>query len=89
MAPWTAGSADSAFSELIWSGLVSSLSKCLRIIAGAPWHVSSLQLHEDLVVPYLAEHIRKFALSFGSKIPDSEKLLVRHLGRYLAYPRDE
>ena len=30
-------------------------SKCLRIIAGAPWYVSTLQLHEELEVPYLAE----------------------------------
>ena len=29
-------------------------SNCLRIIAGAPWHVSNLQLHEDLEVPYIA-----------------------------------
>ena len=32
--------------------------KTLRIIAGAPWYVSNLQLHEDLEIPYLAEHIR-------------------------------
>ena len=28
-------------------------SKCLRIIAGAPWYASNLQLHEDLEVPYI------------------------------------
>ena len=59
------------------------------IITGAPWYVSNLQLHEDLEVPYLAEHIRNLAKPFDSKILDSEILLVRQLGRYLAYPRDE
>ena len=35
--------------------------KCLRIIAASPWYVSNLQLHEDLKVPYIAEHIRNLA----------------------------
>ena len=64
-------------------------SKCLRIIAGAPWYVGNLQLHEDLEVPYLAKYIRNLAQSYDSKIPDSENLLVRQIGRYLSYPRDE
>ena len=63
--------------------------KCLRIIADAPWYVSNLQLHENLEVSYLAEHIRNLDQSFKSKIPDSENFLVRQLGGYLAYPRDE
>ena len=62
-------------------------SKFLRIIAGAPWYVSNLQLHEDLEVPYIAEHIRNLAQSFDSKIPGSENLLVRQLSRYLFHPR--
>ena len=65
------------------------LSKCLRIIAGTPWYVRNLQLHKDLEVSYLPENIRNLAQSFDSKIPDSENLLVRQLGRYLAYLRDE
>ena len=64
-------------------------SKCLRIIAGEPWYVSDLQLHEDMEVPYIAEHIKNLAQSFDSKIPGAENLLVRQLGRYLFYPRDE
>ena len=63
-------------------------SKCLRIFAGAPWKVSNLQLQEDFEVPYIAEHIRNLAQSFDS-IPGAENLLVRQLGRYLFYPRDE
>ena len=51
-------------------------SKCMHIIAGAPWYVSNLQLHEYLEVPYIAEHIRNLALSFDSKIPIAENLTV-------------
>ena len=40
-------------------------------------------------VPYIAEHIRNLAQSFDSKIPGAENLLVRQLGRYLFYSRDE
>ena len=54
-------------------------SKCLPIIAGAPWYVRNLKLYEDLEVPSLAEHTRNLAQNFDSKIPDSEKLLVRQL----------
>jgi hypothetical protein len=52
-------------------------SKCLHIIAGTPWYISNLQLHEDLEVPYIAEHIRNLAQSFDSKIPDAENLPVQ------------
>ena len=64
-------------------------SKCLRIFAGAPWYVSNLKLHEDMEVPYISEHIRNLAQSLDSKISGAENLLVRQLGRYLFYPRDE
>ena len=40
------------------------------MFADAPWYVSNLQLHEDLEVTYIAEHIRDLAQSFDSKIPD-------------------
>ena len=36
-------------------------SKCLRIATGAPWYVSNLQIHSDLEVSYLVEHIRSTA----------------------------
>ena len=55
---------------------------------GAPWYVSILELHSDLGVPYLAEHIRSFAQSLYSTFSDAENPLVRQLGRYLAYSRD-
>ena len=62
-------------------------SKCLRSATGAPWYVSNLQIHSDLGVPYLAEHIRSIAQSLYSTFPDAENPLVRQLGRYLAYSR--
>ena len=63
-------------------------SKCLCSATGAPWYVSNLQIHSDLGVPYLAEHIRSFAQSLYSTFSDAENPLVRQLGRYLAYSRD-
>jgi hypothetical protein len=33
-------------------------SKCLRIAANAPWYVGKKQIHEDLGIPFFADHIR-------------------------------
>jgi hypothetical protein len=49
------------------------------VIMGAPWYVNNLQLHSDLEVSYLVEHIRNLAQSFESKIPDSENLVVQQM----------
>ena len=48
--------------------------------------IRELIIHVDYV---LTEHITNLAQSFDSKIPGAENLLVRQLGRYLFYPRDE
>jgi len=45
-------------------------SKCLRLANGAPWYVSNRQIHEDLGVPLLADHIRTLTQSFDSKLAD-------------------
>ena len=58
-------------------------SKCLRLATGAPWYVSSRQIHEDLGVPMFADHIRALTASFDSKLADAGNPLVRQLGRYL------
>jgi hypothetical protein len=58
-------------------------SKCLYLATGAPWYVSSRQIHEDLGVPHLADHIRGQTASFDSKLPDLGKPLVRQIDRYL------
>jgi len=45
-------------------------SKCLRLTTGVPWYVSNRQIHEDLGVPLLADHIRALTESFDSKLAD-------------------
>jgi hypothetical protein len=57
--------------------------KCLRIATGAPWYISNRQIHEDLGVPFFADHIRVLTDSFDSKLADAGNTLVRQLGRYL------
>jgi hypothetical protein len=58
-------------------------SKCLRAATGAPWYISSRQIHEDLGVPFFADHIRTLTESFDSKLAGAGNPLVRQLGRYL------
>jgi hypothetical protein len=62
-------------------------SKCLRLATGAPWYVSNKQIHEDLGVPLLADHMRALTAGFDSKLADVGNPLVRQLGRYLSWPR--
>ena len=62
-------------------------SKCLRLVTGAPWYLSNRQIHEDLGVPFFADHIRALTESFDSRLADVENPLVRQLGRYLRWPR--
>jgi len=52
-------------------------SKCLRLATGAPWYVSNRQIHEDLGVALLADHIRALTASFDSKLSDVRNPLVR------------
>jgi hypothetical protein len=58
-------------------------SKCLRIATGAPLYMSNRQIHEDLGVPFFADHIRALTDSFDSKLADAGNTLVRQHGRYL------
>jgi hypothetical protein len=57
--------------------------KCLCLAAGAAWYVSNRQIHEDLCVPWFADHIRALTASFYSKLSDVGNPLVRQLGRHL------
>jgi hypothetical protein len=43
-------------------------SKCLRLLTGAPWYIGSRQIHEDLWVPFFAEHIRAGTTKFLLKL---------------------
>jgi hypothetical protein len=58
-------------------------SKCLRLATGAPWYLSSRQIHEDLGVPLIADHNKAIAASFESSLADVGYPLVRQIGRYL------
>jgi len=58
-------------------------SKCLCLATGAPWYVSNMQIHEDVGVPFFADHIRALTESFDSKVADVGNPLVQQLGRYL------
>jgi hypothetical protein len=62
-------------------------SKCLRIATGAPWYISSRQIHEDFGVPFFEEHTRALTDRYDSKLAGVGIPLVRQLGRYLRSPR--
>jgi len=62
-------------------------SKCLRPVTGSPWYLNNRQIHEDLGVPFLADHIRTLTASFDSRLADVGNPLVRQLGRNLLWPR--
>jgi hypothetical protein len=82
---------------LIWGSAACShvrklqvlLSKCLRIVTNAPWYVGNRQIHEELGIPFFADHIRALTESFDSKLADAGNPLVRQLGRHLRRPRAE
>ena len=57
-------------------------SKCLGLATGAHWYVSNRQIHEDLGVPFFADHIRALTASFDSKLAVVGNSLVQQLGRY-------
>jgi hypothetical protein len=62
-------------------------SKCLRLATIASWYVSIRQVHEDVGVPFFADHIRAPTASIDSTLADVRKLLVRQIGRYLRWSR--
>jgi len=58
-------------------------SKCLRLATGTPWYVSNRQIHEDLVVPLFADHVRALTARFDSRLAEVGNSLLQQLGRYL------
>jgi hypothetical protein len=62
-------------------------SKCLRIATNATWYVSNRKIHDDLGIPFFADHIRALTESFDSKLADARNSLVRQLGRHFCQPR--
>jgi hypothetical protein len=57
-------------------------SKCLRIATNAPWYVGNKQIHDDLGVPYISDHIRSLTERFDSKLADVGNPLFGQLGRH-------
>jgi hypothetical protein len=76
----------SAARSHVWKPQVLQ-SKCLRIATNAPWYVGNRQVHEDLGIPFFADHIRALTESFDSKLADTGNPLVRQLGRHLCRPK--
>jgi hypothetical protein len=58
-------------------------SKYFRLATGAPWYASNRQIHEDLVVPLFADHVRALTATFDSKLADVWKPLIRQIDSYL------
>jgi hypothetical protein len=58
-------------------------TKCLRIATNSRWYVSNRQIHENLGIPFFADHIRALTESLGWKLADEGNPLVRQLGRHL------
>jgi hypothetical protein len=46
-------------------------SKCLRIVTNVPWYVTNRQTHEDLEIPFFADHIKALTESFDLKLADT------------------
>jgi hypothetical protein len=61
-------------------------SKCLGIAINASWYVGNKQIHEDLGIPFFADHIRALSDSSDSKLADAAKSLVLQLGKHLCQP---
>jgi hypothetical protein len=54
-----------------------------KTVSVAPWYICKRQIHEDLGVPFFADHIRALTESFDSKSADAGNPLVWQIGRYL------
>jgi hypothetical protein len=50
---------------------------------GAPWYIGNRKIHEDLGVPFFADHIIALTESFDSKLADVGKPLVQKFDRFL------
>jgi hypothetical protein len=51
--------------------------------SGAPWYMRNVQIHEDLEVPFFAEHIRALTESYDSKLAGVGNPCFQELGSYL------
>jgi hypothetical protein len=61
--------------------------KCLGIVTNTPWYVGNKQIHEDLGIPFFADHIIALTESFDSKLAEVGNPLFRQLERHLCQSR--
>ena len=69
--------------SLFWPIRAAALAYKKAFTSNLGTYMSSRQIHEDLGVPFFADHIRALTESFDSKLADAGNPLVRQLGRYL------
>jgi hypothetical protein len=62
-------------------------SMCLRIAIKESSYISNRQIHEDLGIPFFADHIRALTEGFDSKLADAGNSLFRQIVRHLFWPR--
>jgi hypothetical protein len=62
-------------------------STCLCIATNSPWYTGNKQIHDDLRVPYFADHIRQLTERFDSKLPGVGNPLVARMGGHVRWPR--
>lgn len=58
-------------------------SKCFIPVTSVLCYVRSWYVHEDLGVPFFADHVTALTESFESKLADVKMLLIRKIGRHL------
>jgi hypothetical protein len=61
-------------------------SKCLRIATNSPRYIGNKQIHDDLGVPYFADHIKQLTERFDCKLADVGNPLVAPIGQVEGWP---
>lgn len=56
-------------------------NKALRTIIKAPWFISNKQIHHELQIPTIKEHITKLSEDFFTSLPSSPSTSIFNLGR--------
>jgi hypothetical protein len=58
-------------------------SKCLCVAITASWYIYNSQIHEDLGVPFFADHIRYLTEGFDLKLDGVWNPLFRQRSKYV------
>lgn len=57
-------------------------NKALRLIHASDWYTTTVQIHEDLEMPYLSETLKRNIIKFYSNLPSSQNAIVKNLGNF-------